>query len=261
MVVILYLHIQKVLRYMRIHQKCALSKVIQYLGASIVSKSMVAKMSDEGVNSVGHSFTIYYNISEIWPQWFVIWSQVFLAAKLVVKVASFKAQPAEDGQAVTEAVCQDPREQVPVSRSERLAELLECSRYLLTSYSFLVQTLSCHPLVKGNARCLAVVDKISRYLSNTGLQQEWCPPEAIHRGGENVKNVFLIYDGSGNARVMYPPSAQCYKRTYTFMDLKISFGTASCIFYHGGSLLILDFGNNFLLHIATADEWNTKINC
>ncbi|GFO26573.1 kelch-like 30 [Plakobranchus ocellatus] len=175
---------------------------------------------------------------------------------------SSKAQSLEDGKAEEETVCQDSEEQaeeVSVSRSERLAELLECSRYLLTSNSFLVQTLSCHPLVKGNARCLAVVDKISRYLSNTGLQQEWCPPEAIHRDGENVKNVFLIYNGSGKTKVMYPPSAQCYEMKYTFMNLNGFLQPASRIFYHSGSLLTLESGNKFFLYTAVANGWDRKL--
>ncbi|GFO32362.1 kelch-like protein 21 [Plakobranchus ocellatus] len=176
------------------------------------------------------------------------------------KVAYLKAQPAENRKAAGETVCQDSEEQaeeVLVSRSERLAELLECSRYLLTSYSFLVHTLSCHPLVKGNARCLAVVDKISRYLANTGLQQEWCPPEAVHRDGENVKNVFLIYDSSGKARVMYPPRAQCYEMKDTFMNLNRLLQPASRIFYHGGNLLTFDSANNLCLYSPVSGGWNT----
>ncbi|GFN94012.1 kelch-like protein 21 [Plakobranchus ocellatus] len=177
------------------------------------------------------------------------------------KVASFKSQFLDDRKELKETVhpdSEEPAKVVSVSRSERLAELLECSRYLLNSYSFLVQTLSCHPLVKGNARCLAVVDKITRYVANTGLQQEWCPPEAIHRDGENVKNVFLIYDSSGKVKFLYPPSSKCYEPTDSFMNLDTSFGMESQIFYNGGSLITLDSDNSFFIHMATADEWNVK---
>ncbi|GFO32365.1 kelch-like protein 21 [Plakobranchus ocellatus] len=174
---------------------------------------------------------------------------------------SFKSQFIDEGKALGETIPSDSEErakEVSVSRSERLAELLECCRYLLTSYSFLVQTLSCHPLVKGNARCLAVVDKISRYLANPGLQQEWCPPEAVHRDGENVKNVFLIYDSRGIARVMYPPSAQCNKMKDTSMNLNRFLQPVSRFFYHGGSLLTFDSDNGLTLYIPVADGWDIK---
>ncbi|GFO32359.1 kelch-like 30 [Plakobranchus ocellatus] len=151
-------------------------------------------------------------------------------------------------------------EDVSSSRSDLLAELLECSRYLLISYSFLVQTLSCHPLVKGHDGCMAVVDKINRYLANPGLHQEWCPPEAIHREGDSVKrNVFLIYNRRGKAKVIYPPSATCYEIKRTTMNLNRSFEVDSRIFYLGGSFLTFDFRNVLLLHTPVVDGWNTKI--
>ncbi|GFO32367.1 kelch repeat and BTB domain-containing protein 12 [Plakobranchus ocellatus] len=184
------------------------------------------------------------------------------AVSLEVNVTSLKAQSANDGNATEETISQaleEQAEEVPVPRSEQLADLLECSRYLLTSYGFLVDTLSCHPLVKGNARCLALVDKISRYLVNTGLQQEWCPPEAIHRGGENVSNVFLLYDRRGKASVVYPPEAHCYQREDASMNLdRSSFEAVSGIFYYVGSLLVLDSNNNLSLHTPDADSWYTK---
>ncbi|GFO41098.1 kelch repeat and BTB domain-containing protein 12 [Plakobranchus ocellatus] len=150
-------------------------------------------------------------------------------------------------------------EEVPASRSDLLAELLECSRYLLTSYSYLVQRLACHPLVKGHARCLALVDKISRYLADTGLQQEWCPQEAIHRDGESVKKVFLLYDRRGKASVLYPPGADCYQIKGASKNLDIGTLTGvSPIFYVGGNLLTLDSGNNLLLHTPLGGGLNTK---
>ncbi|GFO32364.1 kelch-like protein 21 [Plakobranchus ocellatus] len=183
------------------------------------------------------------------------------AVSLEDNVTSLKAQSVDDGKAAEETIPQDSEEQaeeVSVSRSERLAELLECSRYLLTSYSFLVHTLSCHPLVKGNARCLAMVDKISCYLANTGLQQEWCPPEATHRDGDDVKNVFLLYDYNGKASVVYPPGTHYCQMKSASMNLGRSFQAVSGIFYHGGSLLFFDSDNNLSLHTPVADGWNTK---
>ncbi|GFO32363.1 kelch-like 24 [Plakobranchus ocellatus] len=178
-------------------------------------------------------------------------------------VESCKAQSAADGKAVGKNSTQDSEEcskEVPVSRSDLLAELLECSRFLLTSYTFLVQMLSCHPLVKGNARCLAVVDKISRYLADTGLQQEWCPPEAILRNGENVSSVFFLYDRRGKASIVHPPGAHCYQMKNAPMNLdRSSFKVGFLrIFYHGGNVLTFDSGNNLSLHTPVADGWNTK---
>ncbi|GFN94011.1 kelch-like protein 21 [Plakobranchus ocellatus] len=172
------------------------------------------------------------------------------------EVASLKSQSVEYEKAEGETVTQDS-EEILVSRSERLAELLECSRYLLTSYSFLVQTLSCHPLVKSNARCLALVVKISCYLSNTGLHQEWCPPQAIHRNSEEVKNVFLMYDRNGRANVISLSDGPCYGIKGAYMNLNKNY-LMTPIFYQGGSLITFDSDNSVLLHIPVTNGWNIK---
>ncbi|GFO11044.1 kelch-like protein 40a [Plakobranchus ocellatus] len=76
-------------------------------------------------------------------------------------------------------------------KSKKLAEALECTRYLLISKSYLTERLSCHRLVNAHPRCKDIVDKISRYHSQSHLHQEWCPPAAMHRRYSKMVNVFV----------------------------------------------------------------------
>ncbi|GFR99167.1 kelch-like protein 20 [Elysia marginata] len=73
-----------------------------------------------------------------------------------------------------------------------LADILQCTRYLLITPSFLHGTLAMHPQVKADHRCQALVEKISWYHSQPSLQQTWCPPAAIHRESSHLTNVVLM---------------------------------------------------------------------
>ncbi|GFO17723.1 kelch-like protein 40 [Plakobranchus ocellatus] len=172
--------------------------------------------------------------------------------------------PLEDGNSVISLDCsvscigtEEEGDEDTKTRSERLADLLECSRYLLTSYSFLVQTLSCHPLMKANTKCKIIVSNISRYLAHADLHQEWCPKEAIHRDGEKLANVFLIHDHNGKASVMYPPHLQCYKMRDASMNLDWPIAAASRIFYQNENLFIFDSANNLKFHTPFTNGWKS----
>ncbi|GFO11050.1 kelch 7-like protein [Plakobranchus ocellatus] len=76
-------------------------------------------------------------------------------------------------------------------QSKKLAEALECTRYLLISKSYLTERLRCHGLVNAHPRCKDIVDKISRYHSQSHLHHEWCPPAAMNRRYSKMVNVFV----------------------------------------------------------------------
>ncbi|GFO44827.1 kelch-like protein 25 [Plakobranchus ocellatus] len=75
------------------------------------------------------------------------------------------------------------------TRALQLASLLECTRYFLMSKCFLLERLSCHPLVRSDARCIALVETIARYHSQFYLHTDWCPPAAMHREKNTEVNV------------------------------------------------------------------------
>ena len=73
-----------------------------------------------------------------------------------------------------------------------LADVLECTRYLLISGGCLHGTLATHPLVKDDPKCQVIVDKIARYQAQPHLHQTWCPPAAIHREQGELTNFLLL---------------------------------------------------------------------
>ncbi|GFO32828.1 trichoplein keratin filament-binding protein, partial [Plakobranchus ocellatus] len=54
-----------------------------------------------------------------------------------------------------------------VTRVQQLADLLECTRYFLISRRFLGERLFFHPLIRADARCVALVERILRYHAQT----------------------------------------------------------------------------------------------
>ena len=84
-----------------------------------------------------------------------------------------------------------------------LADVLGCTRYLLISPMCLHGTLACHPLVKADARCQAIVDKICRYQAQPDLHQTWCPPAAVHRDSSLLSNVLLSHETSTKGNLRY----------------------------------------------------------
>ncbi|GFO32826.1 kelch-like protein 40a [Plakobranchus ocellatus] len=75
-----------------------------------------------------------------------------------------------------------------VTRVQHLADLLECTRYSLMSRRFFGERLSCHPLVRADARCVALVERILRCHAQTYLLQEWCPPASMQRVQSKMVN-------------------------------------------------------------------------
>ena len=73
-----------------------------------------------------------------------------------------------------------------------LADILECTRYLLISGGCLHGTLATHPLVNDDPKCRVIVDKIARYQAQPHLHQTWCPPAAIHREQSELTNFLLL---------------------------------------------------------------------
>ena len=73
-----------------------------------------------------------------------------------------------------------------------LADVLECTRYLLISGGCLHGTLTTHPLVFDDWRCRVIVDKIRWYQAQPHLHQTWCPPAAIHREHSELTNFLLV---------------------------------------------------------------------
>ncbi|GFN73512.1 kelch-like protein 40a [Plakobranchus ocellatus] len=77
------------------------------------------------------------------------------------------------------------------TRASHLADLLERTRYFLTSRSYLGERLSCHPLVRADARCVALVERITRYQLQSYLHTEWCPPAAMYRKKSKMVNCIV----------------------------------------------------------------------
>ena len=82
-----------------------------------------------------------------------------------------------------------------------LADVLECTRYLLISGGCLHGTLATHPLVFDDWECLGIVDKIRWYQAQPHLHQTWCPPAAIHREHSELTNVLLLCQLDSNGQL------------------------------------------------------------
>ncbi|GFO24120.1 kelch-like 40 [Plakobranchus ocellatus] len=78
------------------------------------------------------------------------------------------------------------------TRAQQLVDiLLEYTRYFLMSRSFLNETFSCHPLIRDDPRCVALVERIDRYHLQSYLHQEWCPPAAMEREQSETANCLV----------------------------------------------------------------------
>ena len=76
--------------------------------------------------------------------------------------------------------------------SQHLADVLECTRYLLVSGHCLHETLARHPLVKDHPSCKDLVEKIARYQAQPHLHQAWCPPAAVQREQQASTRTVLV---------------------------------------------------------------------
>ncbi|GFO45624.1 kelch-like protein 5 [Plakobranchus ocellatus] len=173
------------------------------------------------------------------------------------KLSSSRTKSSDEGTTKVETALSDSKDDAweEPSRSELLAELLECSRYLLTSCRCLVNTLSCHPLVKENATCNSIVREIFSYFSNSDLHQEWCPPEAIHRNNEGVKNVLIRYDCNGKLNVMYPPDTVHRQMGDSSMNLHRHFQPSSEIFHQDGCLYLFGSSSGLSFYTPGSVGW------
>ena len=82
-----------------------------------------------------------------------------------------------------------------------LADILECTRYLLISGGCLHGTLITHPMVDADPRCRVIVKKIAWYQAQPHLHQTWCPPAAIHREQGELTNILLMCQVDNNSRL------------------------------------------------------------
>ena len=82
-----------------------------------------------------------------------------------------------------------------------LADVLECTRYLLISGGCFHGTLATNPLVKDDPKCRVIVDKIARFQAQPHLHQTWCPPAAIHREQSELTNVLLLCQLDSNGQL------------------------------------------------------------
>ena len=102
--------------------------------------------------------------------------------------ASLNVDPMNNCESVSTTTLESPTS----SSGSCLVDVLECTRYLLISRGCLHGTLATHPLVKSDARCQAIVEKIARYHAQLHLQQTWCPPAGIYREHSDMINVLLL---------------------------------------------------------------------
>ena len=79
-----------------------------------------------------------------------------------------------------------------------LAEILDCTRYLLISRGCLRGTLATHPLVVAEPHCQVLVEQIAWYQAQPHLLQTWCPPAAIQRRHSETTNVLLLCQVTSN---------------------------------------------------------------
>ncbi|KAK3780699.1 hypothetical protein RRG08_015484 [Elysia crispata] len=87
---------------------------------------------------------------------------------------------------------QDTSDSESATSASILADVLECSRYLLITEGCLHGTLATNPLVKSDPRCQSILEKISCYQALPHLHQTWCPPAAVHRENSGMANVLVV---------------------------------------------------------------------
>ena len=116
-----------------------------------------------------------------------------------------------------------------------LADVLECTRYLLISGGCLHGTLATHPLVKDDPKCRVIVDKIARYQAQPHLHQTWCPPAAIHREQGELTNVLLVCQVDNNSRLIALNLERMVWEEVTLAGVGgLKFGTIKFLYYDSG---------------------------
>ncbi|GFO28989.1 kelch-like protein 40 [Plakobranchus ocellatus] len=146
------------------------------------------------------------------------------------------------------------------TRSQQLALLLERTRYFLTSKCFLVERLSCHPLVRSNARCVALVNTIARYHSKSYLHTQWCPPAAMHREKNKEVNVlfYLVFSQAFPVKkglfVLRLCTNQCLDIKIP-RDISAQVEGTSQTYYQDGKMYFFSRDGSLTMYWPEIDHW------
>ena len=132
-------------------------------------------------------------------------------------------------------------------RLSNLPDLLESSRYLLVSDSYLRKTLATDPLVQGLTRCRAIREKIVRYKTQLDRHQHTCPLAACHRDSDPLRNVILTSCGDN----LYFRGQDFWEDVQapdlpTYVD--------SLVYYDGG-IFAHDMFTGVYVLTAAAEDW------
>ncbi|GFO22721.1 kelch-like 35 [Plakobranchus ocellatus] len=139
------------------------------------------------------------------------------------------------------------------SRSQHLVDLIKCTRYFLMSKSFLLERLWCSPLIRSDEKCVALMERISRYLSHSFLHQDWCPPAAVHREGSKMVNVLAIVSMYANSQLRLNILSVHSKRQKLCFTNWPSVPNLTQTVYQGEKFYFCDVYGNTMLYSLEAD--------
>ncbi|KAK3775904.1 hypothetical protein RRG08_058606 [Elysia crispata] len=137
------------------------------------------------------------------------------------------------------------------SPSQYVVELLESTRYLLISPMCLHGSLACHPLVKADPKCQALVDKICLYQSQPHLHQTWCPTAAVHRHPSLMVNVLILCETTTNGKIMALNLQQMEWVELSRPDILPKQITSKLLWYDSKLYIFTDDGNTRMYMIPT----------
>ena len=143
-----------------------------------------------------------------------------------------------------------------MSPAQDLADVLECTRYMLISGSYLHGNLARHPLVKSEPRCLALLEKVTEYQAQPHLHQTWCPTAAIHREHSQMTNVLLMRELNRDGQFTILCLARMEWKTVTLTKLG-DWQPGANLFCYGNRIVALSGGNKMSEYSLRTKTWRS----
>ncbi|RUS79415.1 hypothetical protein EGW08_012828 [Elysia chlorotica] len=137
--------------------------------------------------------------------------------------------------------------------AHNLADVLECTRYLLISLECLYGSVAQHPLVRSDAACQALMEKVCWYQGQPHLQQTWCPPPAIHREHSDLANVLLMCQISREGHVIMLRLKDMEWKKLSLAKLEQCNADVKLLCYK--STIYALYGNRIYEYSPTSEDW------
>ena len=140
------------------------------------------------------------------------------------------------------------------TRAQHLADVLECTRYLLISWSYLHVNLARHSLVRTEPRCEALLEKATEYQAQPHLHQTWCPTAAIHREKSPMANTMLMCELNRGCRLTILDMASREWKHVTLPKLD-HWQSDAKLFCYNSKIVVFSGGNKMSTYSPVKSTW------